>query len=810
MPDAVQVIEDVEELVRVVQPVEAQQRLSTLIRSLDRVQLLLFEGQLRRTIAEFTKARARELTQILDASLSGSAGSARQEDVAQAPSVGAVEQAQGKLRQRLAALSRYRIFQWADYRNLVEELIQDVVEHDQEEFDLAPHEAFAVGLAEEFSAHVREVFHKGFEYFLQSGTTDSSVVTVAQEKAVRGLGSLLEAVSFSYRAAATLYGDPLAAEQARLVIGPMLSGTIEGFASLDLGGVSGSRLLRERLAVWTPALAYLTPVQLESLSACRLFDDIADAERSVKVMVSAMDAGLREARRENVLAVAESRMDVEEARLDVSLVIGNMSGDPIRTSCYMMGVRGGRQSLEILRNQGTILAVASLSARLAEEVSVSRLLADVVVDVSLEASPQLLNAKQQAVSAVIQALQARGGKTGVSVTLLENVAQEFPVTDVVASALTRVSRPSVERLFRGGVETNGVRLWCSVRRSGKTTACFGPELQSRGSVVLRQTCLKTEQYPEANVLFEGILSHILAGDSLPRDFVRSFIDQQLELLPGSRAVLVIDEYEILFRNLVVYSNESGAALTRLVLPLLEQLVAFARDNLLMLVGQRPDAHRIAVEHNQLSVYTHAEHFPLFEHARGATVSEYSLLMSKVFRHLDVEPGFVDRMYGETGGHPYLSVYLARAYLDWASQHMRESGKILGTSSYAEFAYLNLARRQLARESARYEGYGYFIDTIGKHLSPSGPDFVPWLYCVYSVLRRIALESPQELQCSYDDYAAICEDIGSAARFGKNPDVLLAEAEQSNFLFESDGMVRPAVPLIARLAAIAAPITTAGR
>ena len=92
-------------------------------------------------------------------------------------------------------------------------------------------------------------------------------------------------------------------------------------------------------------------------------------------------------------------------------------------------------------------------------------------------------------------------------------------------------------------------------------------------------------------------------------------------------------------------------------PCLSQMVAFSTSNLLVFLGQRPDAHAILMSQNQLSPLVRQDSFPLFEHTDGSTTSEFAQFLEKVLSGLSMSAGFINSVYAETSGHPYLTVNL---------------------------------------------------------------------------------------------------------------------------------------------------------
>jgi hypothetical protein len=98
-------------------------------------------------------------------------------------------------------------------------------------------------------------------------------------------------------------------------------------------------------------------------------------------------------------------------------------------------------------------------------------------------------------------------------------------------------------------------------------------------------------------------------------------------------------------------------------------------------------------------------------------------------------------------------------------------------------------------------YDLFTNWVTRHLSPLGRKSDPWLHSVYSALRAIVLCSPDSLALSLDEYTAML----APDCVGTSPQELLSTATRANFLTFSDGIVRPRIPLLARIAAAVTPI-----
>ena len=361
----------------------------------------------------------------------------------------------------------------------------------------------------------------------------------------------------------------------------------------------------------------------------------------------------------------------------------------------------------------------------------------------------------------------------------------------------------MRRLLQFHERRNGVRLWCSVRRSGKTTASI-TDLGSTGgrSIVAPQTCESTGQVSGGDVFYKAVRGALDEGRRLPDDFVQETVKRCLPSAAdaGTRIVLVLDEYETLFGDLQSSYLRQRDLRYSVVQPLLNQLVAFSRDNLLIFMGQQPNAHFILLDQNQLSPLVEQDSFPLFPYDSAVpSTGEFFQLMSRVMTaHVELDPAFVARVYQETSGHPFLTVMLLRSFMDWLIDERRLMSELMPVQLELFEDYLSggITRSSIAKNPH----YFFFRGIASEHLSVLGRETEPWLGAVYGALRSIGLDSSESLAISLDDFTRnVARDTQRV-----DPDELLATASRANFLEFDQNTVRPRIPLLARIAASVVP------
>jgi hypothetical protein len=270
----------------------------------------------------------------------------------------------------------------------------------------------------------------------------------------------------------------------------------------------------------------------------------------------------------------------------------------------------------------------------------------------------------------------------------------------------------------------------------------------------------------------------------------------------SRIIFVLDEYESLFRLLETSALADERVRLRVVQPLLNQLVAFAQNNLVILMGLRPDAHFILMDQNQLSPYVRADQFPLFEFEHNRPDCEFRELVRRVLTERIVcDDAFLGHLYAETGGHPVLTVNVLVALCDWLIATERPLSQLrLGAQDFGAFAARHLSAQAIGLEDV-YDVHRQFAK---QGLSPQSRERTPWLYAVLSVLRHIANREGGEMSCSVGEIGRLLERLGLVQDPGIDPEDLVRTAAMANFFRVAGRTVKPRIRLYARLTASVVP------
>ena len=218
------------------------------------------------------------------------------------------------------------------------------------------------------------------------------------------------------------------------------------------------------------------------------------------------------------------------------------------------------------------------------------------------------------------------------------------------------------------------------------------------------------------------------------------------------------------------------------------------------MGQRPDAYLILPAQNQLSPLVKQYNVPLFEHIEGATGTEFTQFLRRVLTdRLPFDAGFSDAVFGETSGHPYLTVNLMVDFCDWMiTNNYRINGTPLESSQFVNFVKARLTSAALKRSPY----YKFFRDMLSQYASERGRIDEPWLSAITRVLQEIARKHPKAFACAINSFEQLAAP--HIVSSGMTAGGLETSGTMSNFLQCKGGLIMPGVRLMARLAGAAAP------
>ncbi|WP_433495478.1 hypothetical protein ACQP26_09440 [Micromonospora sp. CA-248089] len=704
-----------------------------------------------------------------------------------------VDERMADLEEALNKLSEKHIFQWHTfYRDWL-----------SEDFDwfldaLASYVRYPQVLEkihDALAAHSAEIFEKGRRHQINQGETEQYAI----DKSLKGLQSFLDLPIEFYSARLPSAVDTRRATRLRALTSTMLSAILTGYTQLDFGTYTGGAVLARYPRSWAHTLAFSTPDDLDALLGLIEHNDFA---RSLMFYLTPLVEAIESLGegREHMPLPALSQLRSDAGLMNIWLRPSALSPYPqlIELECYL-GDRYVRQPdlLEAAR-RGVTVAVVPISTGPAHRVQDDPRLQQIVVPAEADLSkvPSIRDAIR---APLVGRAYHQGTASSRRQPLGHNVARAFPRDNPNLLPYYIVHRQTVRDLFRTFESRSGVRLWCSVRRSGKTTA--GARLDAdttTGQVtVVKQTCDTTGETPNDNMFYKQVQAALTAGNWLPETFFRDLIrrcgDGQAI---SDRTVFVLDEYETLFGALSASLRRDNDLRYFVVQPLLNQMVEFSRENLIIFLGQQPNAHYILMDQNQLSPYVQQDSFPLFDHKQGEPREEFAQLIRKVLTNpVNPDASFVDAVYRETAGHPYLTVSILSGLVDWLIEEKRPVNKLeLTRDDFDQFAATRLrpAAVSLNRD------YGIFHEAAREALSEAGRQRSPWLHEVYAVLRAVARSSPETLRCTRRDFEEIAAQVSDGIDAGR----LLATSSDSNFLAYDDQHVWPRIRLLGRIAAVA--------
>lgn len=782
---------------------EASTQLSALIRTLRPQELALASHDVKHQIDRFQKRRRRDLLQELNARLSKIAQGPTKSDNSGAVSASLSPLSTTlplnlRVQKMLYELASNHIFKWSpNYRDALQFIIDSALN------DLPDSDTEISAISNHFAVHSNDIFSRGYAFQLRRGLEPA----IAEIKSVSGLQAFLDLVvsifierrpsMTSAASASILWGTTSA----------ILVGILGGYGSVEFEDITGWQVLSKHPRSWVPPMGFCRGAELTAF-----FDDFPaehrdqDLHRSLGGTALAIERLAHTFYGDDVLLPRLCRMSVQgPARLDITLAAkrGERRQD-ILVTCYWHGKLQSNVPISAAQALRAAVVIAALDDSVGSWVETEQV-RGVVNTAGHAADSQQIHHLSELIFACMQDYEIRDDGYGDPTVMTHNFASDFPLDDPDFRRQFLVQRHSVKLLLQELDGCTGIHLWCSVRRSGKTTAAHELADSSGVSVVVTQTMDRVPRMPIQNIFATRVREAFQATTELADDFFIRVV-QECALaatateMGDKRTVFIIDEYETLFGLIDAYSRESRALKVMVALPLLSQMVDFATRNLLIFMGQRPDAYLVLSAQNQLSPLVRQLSFPLFEHIDGAPDTEFSQLLAYVLNEkLPFDTSFAAAVYEETSGHPYLTVNLMVDFCNWLIvNRYRLDGSALTGQQFKDFARDRLAVPALKR-SPHYE---FFHGQMAEYLSEQAREDEPWLCAISNILKLLATKHPRNFTCSVNSYEQWAAPIGAAAKMSAAR--LLTTGGHSNFLHDKDGKVSPGVRLLARLAGSVAP------
>ena len=777
--------------------------LEDLIRHMSSETLSIWETEIMALVAQFLPKKRRDLMLIIEKArdVSNHTTNLNPPDVLPGDStttVSSVAPASDlsiEFQNALDVLGEQHIFQWSTFYR---DCLQHYLTSFSEQVTQTAMDDLCQGLYGPLADHSRDVFSRAYTYARANQTSHEDAI----HKSTSGLSRFLGLPLDYYSARWSSVSDHQAGVALRVLVSGAFSSIIQGYASAMFDTTPGDAVLKANPRCWLRLLAYMMPrhaamvlnglppgtwqkaltaAVLPLLDALQVFFDRRYEDYLLVPVASEyfpsqqrLDVGLRpppDAKLQRVIetslflgknSVAIERVS-EAARRQVALVIAPLNVDPWK-------VVQERSDL-----QGIMVQRKAARAAVAEG----------------------------AFRAVDRAITSRRRDPTRASPLTYNFASEFPLHSPGRAASYHVPRTSVRDLLRTFERRNGVRLWCSVRRSGKTTACFNLESATGEALIISQTCGASELQGDKR-FYTQVAKAIGSGVMLSGTFLTDVVSECVPVdLEHKRLVLVIDEYETLFGFLRSSAENAPHLRYTVVQPILNQLREFASENLLVFLGQQPNSYFILMDQNQLAPYVEQDPFPLFEHLYATTKGEFSELVHQVLRgHIECTAKFLDSLYAETAGHPYLTVNVLVEFVQWLID-MKRSQRALRVvdSDFSDFAQERLSMDRI-RLSSTYE---FFRRAAAEALSQRGYASNPWLFASYWTVRILARTGQEGLRIARGDFEELMHRIPVPAGAAV-PDAaeILRTATLANFLAYDERWVTVKVRTLGRIVAATQP------
>lgn len=782
---------------------EASSRLRKLISTLPLDELVLASPDIKVQINRFLKQRRRDLLIEFDFRFNQTSTQGRSQTDKHQKQYSQLSKVplRATVEAMLETLAEKHIFKWTpNYRDtllfVVSEALSDLPDSDQFESEIS-------SINHQFVRHSEEIFSRGYKFQINRGLSPD----VAEIKSISGLQSFLDLVISIYLEYRQKVFSAKGANVLWAVTSAAISGIVSGYGLAKFNDVPGWRLLGKNMRSWIPPMGFCRGTELLSF-----FDGYPASERSEDLhlilcaTVMGVERMAHQFHGDGVLLPRFSRMStLGPTRLDIGLSAkhGEINTD-ILLVCFWDGFLTSYQPIRAARSLRAAAIIGKLDRQLCESIDKEQV--DGVVDASgLLADHQQIHHLSELICAELVAHGGADDSNADPALITRNFAADFPLDDPDFRRQFMVERHSVKRLLQDFEGSVGVHLWCSVRRSGKTTAAQELADASGQSVVVAQTMDRVPRQPIQNIFSRRLREVFEASEELSDNFFAQVVRECTLATTATdasdrRIVFIIDEYESLFALIDAYVRRDQDLKVLVALPLLSQMVDFATKNLLIFMGQRPDAYLILSAQNQLSPLVQQYTFPLFEHVENARDTEFSQLLSYVLSEkLPFANSFANAVFEETSGHPYLTVNLMIDFCDWLIDNkFRSLGEVLSAQHFSNFLKDRLTPAMLKR-SPHYE---FFHGQMAEYLSEQARTDEPWLAAIANILKVIANKHPNKFECPYASYEQWATPVCKAARMTAAR--LLTTGSKANFFNDHQGRVSPGIRLLARLANSAVP------
>ncbi|MCY3687882.1 MAG: hypothetical protein OXG90_02735 [Gammaproteobacteria bacterium] len=782
----------IDELVAKGQREEPEKLLIELINQMGPSELSDWQRDFLEIAKKFQKRRRKNLEKLINESVAGDKLSKKdvKEEVQKEYTTVVESRNIVKFRQDLQDLSNRHIYQWSTfYRDCLDENFDRLLKQATESYQ----KTLFLTVSEMLSEHTQQIFRDGYDYVCQSQGHKEAV-----EKSLRGLSSFLELPLLFYTAKSSNISGREGRLALRSLVSAAISGILKGYCAVPFGDQGGKKILPFHQRQWLHFVAFL-----QADHALELFDTIESGPIRQGLLMSALPLlhaidRFYELRDEDYFPLPfAGQYDWNSRRIDISVRPPNDSESQrlIEASAFLDEGFVQTTDLEDALGRQVSLIVTPLQPGVRRIVDERQVFHSLVVETNKEAKVAQISSR--AFSIFEKAIFALRTKRKFTLPLTYNFAREFPLRDANRARFYHVTRSSVRDLLKTFERRNGVRLWCSVRRSGKTTACFDLDSSTGDSYIISQTCGIAIQ-EDVDYFYQQVREAIFSRKPVSKTFVLDTIAKcSPTKLENKRIVFILDEYETLFGTLASTASNDPELRYMVIQPILNQLLEFSYGNLLVLLGQQPDAHFILMDQNQLAPYVEQDSFPLFEHRTGTTTGEFSELVRKILGdRVDCSPSFLDQLYNETAGHPYLTANVLSEFVDWLIEIRRPQMNLRAEDS----DFITFAKTKLTQERMLLSNdYEFFRKAASSAMSTNGFKSNKWLYIIYWIMRLLS-----KSKSKYQD-----KDISSFKRLYKripiidggempSSEEILRTATQANFLSYDGSRIKVKIRTLGRI------------
>ena len=772
-----------------------EQRLTELLEQMGPAELSDWRADIQVLIDKFHKKRRKKLQQVYDARI-GVSGPVAKEIQEPAGSYVTITPESALVRDFERTLQELRdrhIFQWSTfYRDGLAKHFEKFVTTLQR----AATDDLGNALTEPLAEHARDVFSAGYDHARRNARPHDDAV----RRAANGLARFLALPLEFYAARSSTVSDSRSAFALRLLLSAAVTGILKGCSSASFGREEGRGILPRFPRSWMHCAAFLLPRHAESvidgLESGALSDGL---QTSVLPMLDAIQKFFDSPRADYFPLPVTGQYSWTRRRLDVAVRPPGDAQRLIEVSAFLEEGFVSIRDLEDAIGRQVTLVIAPLRPDVQRVVNERAALVDVVVPAD-DGRSRVAESGFRVWSGAVDRLRSRLQRNS---PITYNFAREFPLQVPDKAPFFHVARTSVRDLLRTFERRNGVRLWCSVRRSGKTTACLDLGSTSSDSTIVSQTCGQSDR-EEARRFYEHVRKVLAAGEMLAETFVNEVVSDCAPVdVENRRVVLVIDEYETLFGHLDAAAAGSRAIRYNVVQPILNQLASFSHENLLVFLGQEPGAHFILMDQNQLAPYVTQEPFPLFEHVSGRTRGEFCVLVDKILGgRVECTSNFLDTLFDETAGHPFLTANVLVEFVDWLIETKRpQSALRVDRADFSAFA----SRRLKADRILSSGEYEFFRRGAAEAMSERGFQTNPWLFATYWILRRLSNDEERGFRAPAADFEELMRGV-PVPTGGRLPDPagILRSASQANFLRSDGDAVSVNIRILGRIASAVRP------